>query len=273
MHTLLISLLVLFGCTQQDSPNNQTFISLHPAITQTIFYLQSEKVLVGRSDYCLYPEEAKTLPTFGTSLSPNIEQLALQTNSTLLVDNSYSDSQNLESMMTIQRLKWLTPADMMSSIGELGTLLNVKSTAAELNEKLSKAFTPPSDTAPRVLFLMMGSDFTSGQIWYLKPNSIHGAMLEAAGYRNAMKRTDGPPQMSIEEMLLVDPDIIILLGDLNQSDNAPNQLTELKRIASLRAVANEAIKVVLLDNAYGTGPSILEHITALKSALDGLPTK
>lgn len=270
MHALVISLLAIFGCTQPEPKMNQTFISLHPSITETIFHLQAEEQLVGRSDYCLYPKVAQAIPKFGTSINPNVEQLAVHTHSALLVDNSYSGSQNIEAMMSIHRLNWLTPTDMMTSISELGTLLNVATKAEELNQSLLKAFTPPPDNAPRVLFLMMGSDFTSGQIWYMKPNSIHGAMLEASGYRNAMNRTDGPPQMSIEEMLLVDPDLILLLGDANQADTAPNQLALLEEIKGLRAVNDGRINVALIDNAYGTGPTVIQHIAEIKHVLDGL---
>lgn len=270
MLALALSLIATLGCTQPKPTDTRTFISLHPSITETIYHLEAEDKLVGRSDYCLYPKSAESLETFGTSISPNVEQLALHTNSTLLVDNSYSGSQNIESMMAVSRLNWLTTEDMMSSITEIGTLLEVQDKAKVLNESLAKAFSPPSDTAPRVLFLMMGSDFTSGQIWYMKPNSIHGAMLEASGYRNAMKRTDGPPQMSIEEMLLVDPDVILLMGDANQSENAPNQLAQLKEIQGLRAVELNRINVILIENAYGTGPTVLSHITEIKHVLDGL---
>lgn len=270
MLALALSLIASLGCTQQKQTDAQTFISLHPSITETIYHLQAEDKLVGRSDYCLYPKSAQSLASFGTSINPNVEQLALHTKSTLLVDNSYSGSQNIESMMSVSQLQWLTTEDMMSSITELGSLLEAQDAARTLNESLSKAFSPPSDSAPRVLFLMMGSDFTSGQIWYMKPNSIHGAMLEASGYRNAMKRTDGPPQMSIEEMLLVDPDAILLIGDANQSENAPHQLDQLKEVHGLRAVESNRINVVLIENAYGTGPTVLSHIREIKHVLDGL---
>lgn len=271
MNMFILRCLFLLGCTPETPDTiQQSFISLHPSITETIYYLEGSEQLIGRSDYCLYPDEAKTLPAFGTAITPNIEKLAQQSSHTLLVDNSFSDSHNLGSMMSIEQLSWLTPADMVSSIDRLGTLLDKQAASAALNQSIQSVFVPPSDTAPKGLILMMGSDFSKGQLWYMKQNSIHGAMLEAAGYRNAIQRTDGPPQMSIEELHLLNPDFIILLGDQTQSDNSAAQLEALKALSTLQAVKNNRVNTLLLDNAYGTGPMILKHVATLSQTIEQL---
>ncbi|MGH0052605.1 MAG: helical backbone metal receptor, partial [Sphaerochaetaceae bacterium] len=50
-------------------------VSLSPNVTETIYALGAESSLVGRSDYCNYPEEAMELPSVGTLYNPSLETL------------------------------------------------------------------------------------------------------------------------------------------------------------------------------------------------------
>ena len=52
---------------------------------------------------------------------------------------------------------------------------------------------------------------TDGQLWFIKRNSLHGQALHAAGARNAVDEDiDGAPAMPIEQLLKVDPDMVIV---------------------------------------------------------------
>ena len=48
-------------------------ISLGPNITETVFALGKEDLLIGRTDWCNYPEEALDIPSIGTLQEPNLE--------------------------------------------------------------------------------------------------------------------------------------------------------------------------------------------------------
>src|SRR4030042_3063892 len=50
-------------------------ISLAPNITELIYTLNAENILVGRTDYCDYPEECKMKSSVGSIMSPNIEKI------------------------------------------------------------------------------------------------------------------------------------------------------------------------------------------------------
>jgi len=92
----LLSIFTFGGCTQNtaaekkqpikitDSYNREVslekspekVISLSPGATETIFALGAEKVLVGRSDYCDYPEKAKEIQSVGKITDPSLEKIA-----------------------------------------------------------------------------------------------------------------------------------------------------------------------------------------------------
>lgn len=50
-------------------------VSLSPNITETIYALDRGSTLVGRTDYCNYPEQTAQVPSVGDLLSPSVEQI------------------------------------------------------------------------------------------------------------------------------------------------------------------------------------------------------
>ncbi|OQY31561.1 MAG: hypothetical protein B6241_13695 [Spirochaetaceae bacterium 4572_59] len=53
----------------------ETVVSLGPNITETIYALQKGDLLVGRSDYCDYPEQVLSIQTVGSLQEPNLEAI------------------------------------------------------------------------------------------------------------------------------------------------------------------------------------------------------
>ena len=83
----VLCLLWMFACqlprneAQSSSAPGETtgtlrILSLDPTLTESMFAIGAGDLLVGRSDYCKRPEAAAPLPTFGTSLTPNLEAIA-----------------------------------------------------------------------------------------------------------------------------------------------------------------------------------------------------
>ena len=58
-------LLLLTGWTLLIPAGELRVVSLAPNLTECIFLLGAEQLLVGRSGYCNYPLEAKKLPVVG----------------------------------------------------------------------------------------------------------------------------------------------------------------------------------------------------------------
>ena len=60
----------------QIPQNIHRVVSLAPSITETLYALGVQDRLVGDSDYCDYPPEAKQKPHVGGTISPSIETIA-----------------------------------------------------------------------------------------------------------------------------------------------------------------------------------------------------
>ena len=259
---------LLLSCTSQESSQPaEGFISLHPSITETFYALGAEHLLKGRSDYCERPQSATALPTFGTSITPNFEGLASANVAHIVGDNAISQHTDaLTQLGTVHSLPWLSMKDMKESIHQLGLITNTTSAADNIVNELTKTFQPQPE-GESVLLLLSGSVISKGQLWYIKPESIHGAMLEASGYQNAVSAGKDIPQMGIEELLALDPSVIALIGDSNAATTMLSQKEDLSALTSLQAVQNNNICLLSIDNPFGTGPSIVNTVPLLKKQL------
>jgi iron complex transport system substrate-binding protein len=165
-------------------------------------------------------------------------------------------------------LPWLTLPEVVQSTRRLGQLVEqshaADALALELQTRLSRV--PPVE-APRVLLLLSYDPDRPAELWFIRPNSLHGAALTAAGARNAVSHdVPGLPRLSVEELLKLDPDQVLIL----QPPGAPlerkrKMLTALSALAPLRAVKENAIGVV--DGTQSVGPSILQLVDELANIL------
>lgn len=265
MQTLLT--LILSGCLQQDTPP-QGFISLHPSVTETFYALGAETQIKGRSDYCERPSSAKNLPTYGTALTPNFEKISAANALGIVGDQSLSQhSDALNQMGSVQALPWLSIEDMKTSIGILGSLTNTSEKALQIQSDLTTTFANTDGGEP-VLLLLSGSDVQKGQLWFIKPESIHGSILEASGYSNAVSKGKKIPQMSIEELLLLNPPIIAIIADTtNNGTELDAKINQFKELSSLQAVEQNHLCLLKIENAFGTGPSIVDMVPKFKNQL------
>ncbi len=252
---------LLGACTgRSPAPVTPRWLSLSPQITETAFALGA--ALVGRSTFCVLPPEAERLPRAGTALTPDLEAIVALGPTGILVGGAKSiDVDRLAKLAPVEVLPWLTHAEVVSSIRRLGKVLEVRLAADALARRFETTLSgdPPSD-APRVLLALAGADLGRGTLWYIKPASLHGAALAAAGFRNAVDGpVQGPPQMSLEQLIDLDPDVIVILS-AQELDEAAQQRTKsaFAAIEPLAAARAGRIAVLHGPTTLSTGPSILD---------------
>lgn len=262
------------SCTKKapeppTNPNKKTIVSLHPAITETIFALGKQDLLIGRSNYCDAPAAAKRLTEMGTSLTPNFETIARVKPKLVLTDQSAGTPiKNLAQITQTQQLAWLTKKDVRASILQLGSIVGEEEKAKQLSSMIYRSLeSTATSTSPRMLVVMGGSNIEKGQIWYIRKDSIHNAAIEAAGFQNAAPaRKSGPPQMSIEQLLAQDPDVIMFLPSKKiSSDERQSLIRSLNVLPSLKAVQNKTVRVLNGSNLMGVGPSITTLVAIIRA--------
>ena len=136
-------------------------------------------------------------------------------------------------------IPWLSLEDIVASTRLLGALTNQAGDAEALATKLWEGLAvAEAPNGPRVLVVLGESSGKLSEIYFVKRNSIHGAALRAAGARNAVASdVAGVPRLSIEELLRLDPEAIIVL--VAPKPNGPSDADVLARFLGARTAHGE----------------------------------
>jgi len=222
----------------------QRIISLAPSITEILFALDLGDKIVGVTDCCDYPEEAKTKPVVSSYyLGTNLEKLVAQEPDLILTDG-YEEGllQQLDNLKLTTIV--LRPENIygifrnIELVGEsTGREEEAKRLVAGMEKRLNTIaeMTARVTEKPIVFYEIDATDPTKP--WTATLGSFTNALITLAGGENMVKEkvSQGYLQLSLEEILGADPDMIILGDypyaspeDVKQRPGAWQQLTAVK---------------------------------------------
>jgi iron complex transport system substrate-binding protein len=256
-----------------DGPTRRV-VSLSPGITETIAYLGAGDRLVGRSDWCTHPASVTALPALGSSMTPNYEALAaLEVDHVFVEANNSTPLGELQAVAPTTALPWLTLDEVTGSVVVLGKALGAEERGNQLVEALQTTLGPsPLADAPRVLLVLAGPELGQGELWFVRRNSLHGRVLHAAGGRNAIDEdVTGSPTLSLEGLVQLQPDVILVLANADLDPEASTRLrTAFDLLEPLNAPRHGRVGVVAKEGLLSTGPGILDMVALVHAALDGM---
>ncbi len=189
-------------------------MSVSPDLTEIIFALGEEERLVGRSDFCNYPEDTKEIPSVGAIDDPNIEKIAelqpdLVIGSRIFPRDSDAKLQELNIPVLIldSQQSFEGIYDMIESMGQVLSVPDkAEALVMEIENKVQNVSEKVKDVSrPRVYYVVgfgEAGDFTAGGDTFI------GTIIEMAGGDNVAKDLQGW-QYSLEKLIEQDPDIII----------------------------------------------------------------
>jgi ABC-type Fe3+-hydroxamate transport system substrate-binding protein len=269
---LVLLCAVLAGCASRKEPGGAArIVSLSPAITETLFAIGAGDAVVGVTDYCDFPPEARGRRRAGTMLTPNYEVIA-GLRPTLIVGEAvkHSPHERLSAIAPTRVLPWLTLQEVLDSTTALGELTGRSSQAgqlvARLRERLGRS---PPPNAPRVLLALVEAPGPLSEVWYVKRRSLHGTALEASGGRNAVEEdVSGAPVLPLERLIALDPEIIVVLTATEVDGPTRERLIAAwQAFPMLAAVKRGAVRVIAGPAVQSMGPRILDFADALEAIL------
>ncbi|MBI4603455.1 MAG: ABC transporter substrate-binding protein [Planctomycetes bacterium] len=205
-------------------------ISLAPSNTETLFQLGAGAQLAGRDDFSDFPTEALRVPSIG-STHPKVNAeviVALEPDLVLAAGTTnHDDVRSLSGLgLTVYvtsvaaRLKDIW-SDMLAVARLVGRVSEGESLVAELRERVARVVekTSAARARPCVFYEIDGTE--SSKPWTAGPGSFIAQMIELAGGRNAGGGgRDRYFQVSLEELVAVDP-VIIILGSATYGGQTP----------------------------------------------------
>ncbi len=233
-----------YGRTVSVPSHPQRVVSLSPAVTEIMFALGAQDLLVGRTDFCTYPPEAAQIPSIGGISNLNIESI-LALNPDLVISGSMvgkkvtdqMDQMGTPMVCVVEKPRFEALYDNILAIGKLvdkekeaDSLCNML--AARCNEELGIRNEELADASnnstftPSVYYVVgygAGGNFTAGG------NTFINDIIRMAGGRNIAEDIDGW-SYSMEALVKEDPDYIIV----RREDSAA--FCSMKPYTTLRAV-------------------------------------
>ena len=261
------------GASGAAAYDTTRIVSLAPAITETLFALGKGGSVVGVSLYSDYPAEAKQLPSVGAGTSPDLEAIARLKPTLILGEQTkILPADKIAPLGPTKLLPWLTPAEIVASVRELGGIVGREAEAEALARRMEARWkAQPAANAPRVLMLFGDSPGRlGGPLYFAKPGSLHDALLVAGGGKNAIEgEVSGMPTISVEGLLRLDPDAILLLvaDDDLPAEKRAQYVKDFDELATLRAVRERRVRVMNGSILYVTGPRVLAVIDQVAAAL------
>ncbi|MBO4279714.1 MAG: ABC transporter substrate-binding protein [Spirochaetales bacterium] len=233
--TLVILLIALFAVPLfaqavtevRSGSDGLRIISLAPNVTEIIYALGAGDQLVGRTDYCNYPEEALAVTSVGTLWDPNLEAI-LALNADVAIASSIVDPSFIESLQKAGVTAYQFYEEE-SLEGTFALILNVAITIGRedkgleivdslknrINAVKDKTSGIPEDQRKSAVYIISYGDWGD---YAATGETYLNDVIEAAGGINAAK--DGAYWSISKELLLSqDPDVV-LLGAYSYTDPA-----------------------------------------------------
>ncbi len=257
-----------------QDPEKLSIVSLSPNATETLYALGVGEYLVGRTDYCTFPEDALALPSIGTLYNPSLEKLvSLQPE--LAISTAFVSDELLQALkdagIEVMALNLQeTFAETYTLIREIAQRVDrvregeilILSMQNQVREVVEKARTMEKK---RVYFMVdFGSfDGTATGDTYISE------MLDMVGAINIAQ--DATRWTYSKELLVAnDPDLIVMTRRWGQTDEETlRQFINTKPYSDLRATKEGNLVFVESDVISRQGPRSAEALELLAQAVHG----
>ena len=250
----------------ETSTGPRRIVSTSPQLTEIACALGLRDSLVGRSSYCSHPPGIDQVPNVGGLLDLNLELLVQLKPDLVLISGR---SELIRTRLTDLRIDFVSLPDsslndIYLAIEELGKLTHRNKTAARLNEAIRSDLQRLADEyaaqQPYNVLLLTARLIDPPRSPYVAgPGSYLSSLLEMLGHRNAASRLARPyGQLSLEEILTVNPDVIIEFRAPDPAD--PEACAEAYRtwakLGPLQAVTNQRLRLVAEQMHLVPGPRV-----------------
>lgn len=249
----------------------QKIISLAPSNTEILYAIGAGDQIIARDEFSDYPEQALALTAVGGSMGKfDLEQITrLQPDLVLLAETNAPElATSLENLgLTVYYLS--NPADFDGLYGNIeivGALTGHSTEAEKLNAGLRERVDAvlfkiaPLSSRPVVFYELDGSD--PARPWTAGPgNFVDLLMRMAGGFNAAADMQQAWAQISLEELLVQNPSII-LLGDAAYGIT-PEMVKARAGWEGLAAVQRDQIYTFDDDLVSRPGPRMVDGLETL----------
>jgi len=253
-------------------------IAVGGAVTEIVYALEQDHLLIGRDTTSSHPAEAEALPDVGymRALSP---EGVLSLGPDLILAAEGAGPPETIAVLKDASVEMVTIPEgydaegIATKITTVGAALGVAPRAEALAEDIraqlaaaEQAIAAREGDKPRVVFVISAR---GGRIMAAGEDTGAAAIIALAGGENALSGFSGYKPVSDEALLAAAPDIILAMNREGDHAISADNLATLPALAA--TPAGQAGRVVRMDGLYllGFGPRTPQAVRDLNVALEG----
>ncbi|MGA7856088.1 MAG: helical backbone metal receptor [Candidatus Acidiferrales bacterium] len=249
--------------------NVERVVTLAPSLTETIYALGLESKLAADTTFCDIPPAAKDKPHVGSPKEPSLEAIVAMHPDLVLASTSINQPVTADALLKLGIPVYTTSDErtvraMLDSTAEIADLLGAKESGAKIVADLQKrldALHALSQDRPmvHVLFVVWEEPLIS-----IGQNTFIADALRWAGAESVITSGQNWPQVSMEEVVRLQPDYIVLTPDhmKAEGDAEVNDLGSRPAWRDLQAVKLGHV-VVASDEIDRPSPGLIGAIEQL----------
>jgi iron complex transport system substrate-binding protein len=252
--------------------NVQRVVSLAPNLTETIYALGLDAKLAGDTTYCDTPPAAKEKPHIGSAQEPSLEAIVALHPDLVLATTSINRAETADALLKIGVPVYTsdphTITGMLGATAMMADLLGASEQGATLVAQLQKrldALHAALQDRPmaHVLFVVWEDPLIS-----IGQNTFIADALRWAGAESIIVANQNWPQVSMEEVVRLQPEYIVLTPDhlAAETHERTNNLRDRSAWSDLRAVKLGHV-VMASDEFTRPSPGLVDAIEALAHEL------
>jgi iron complex transport system substrate-binding protein len=274
--------LMLLSCTPQSAAGNivdglgrkvtintvpQRIVSLAPSNTEILFALGLGDKVVGDTEYCNYPEAAKTKPKVGGFSTVDIEKVVSLRPDLVLATRIHDKTiiPALENLgITVVALTPGSLNEVLDSIKLVGKITGQDKEAAELIKNLGTRIEEITDKTqnlspeqrPRVFYVTWHDP-----LWTAGTGTLSNDVISQAGGQNIASDITGDKTIDLETVINRDPEVIIVSVGMGTGEDLPWQYIKAEsRLKNTQALLNDRVYKIDGDLIHRPGPRVVEAL-------------
>jgi iron complex transport system substrate-binding protein len=242
-------------------------VSLAPSLTETVYALGLQDLLVGDTDYCDFPPEARNKQKVGGTINPSLEAIAALHPDLVLVTKSLNRLDTVNSLADLGIPSYSTDPhtvdDIISSTQRLADVLGApdagNTLAKDLEHRLADTQQRVAALAPRRVFFIVWNE----PLISIGKDTFIADALQHAGAVSIVDSSQSWPQINLEEVVRLQPEFLVFAD--SHAETVPTSATPFADLPGwriLQAVKNHRFAVTS-DAVTRPAPRIVDAIEDL----------
>ena len=189
----------------RDTPRR--VVSLVPSLTETLFDLGAGDWVVAITDFCIFPPDLD-LPRVGGTKNPRIDEIRALAPDLVYMNLEENLRRHAEAIQTFAAVHVSEPKiveDVIALIEELGEIHDCGDRGKELADELREEVR----AMPRQSFTFACPIWKNPWMWCGGDTYVSN-LVNSAGGRNVLGARERYPQVALEEVIALSPDVLFL---------------------------------------------------------------